>query len=107
MISFIFYSIHFEGLYIFIMHQHTATSNSTIWKIPVISSSNHQKTGLYQGSADSFEGDRNFDLISLLQKYQEIHYCNQSVLAVFPDLNIFVFSITIVYLVSRSALVRL
>ena len=72
----------------------------------VILYSNHQKTGLYQGSADLFEGDRNSDLISLLQKYQAIHYCNQSALAIVPDLNISLFSITIVDLISRSVLVR-
>ena len=72
----------------------------------VISSNNHQKTGLYQGSANCCELDRNSDLICLLQKYHEIHCCNQSVLAIFPDPNIFVFSIKIVGIISRSALVR-
>ena len=74
---------------------------------PVISSNNHKKTGLYQGSADRCEVDRNSAIIFLLQQYQAIHYCNQSVLAIFPDLNIFVFSITIVDLISRTALVWL
>ena len=49
---------------------------------PVISSSDHRKKGLYQGSADCCEGDRNSGLICLLQKSQAIHYCNQSVLAI-------------------------
>ena len=74
--------------------------------IPVISSSDHRTAGHYQGSADRCEGDRNSDIISLLQKSQAIHYCNQSVLEIVPDLNIFVFSITIFELISRSALVR-
>ena len=37
---------------------------------------------------------------------QEIHYYNQTVLAIFPDLNIFVWSITICDFISRSALVQ-
>ena len=65
------------------------------------------KEGIYQGSADSCDGDFNSDLIRLLQESQAIHYCNQSVLAIFPDMNIFVFSITIVDIILRSALVRL
>ena len=73
---------------------------------PVISSIEYRNTGLYQGSADRCEGYRNSDLIHLLHKYQAIHYCNQSVLAIVPDLNRFVFSIKIVDLISRSALVR-
>ena len=72
-----------------------------------ISSRDNQKTGLYQGSADRCEGYRNSDLIRLIQKSQAINYCNQSVLAIVPDLNIFVFSITIDDLILRSALVRL
>ena len=67
----------------------------------------HQNTGLYQGSADSCDVDRNSDLICMLQKSQVIHYCNQSVLVIVPDLNIFVFSIKIVDIILRSALVRL
>ena len=72
----------------------------------VVSSSNHQKTGLYQGSDDRIEGDQNSYIICLLRKSQAIHYCNQSVLAIFPDLNIFIFSITIIGIILRSALVR-
>ena len=72
---------------------------------PVISYNDHQKTGLYQGSTDRCEGKRNFDLIHLLQKCQDTHYCNQSVLAIALDLNIFVFSITIVDLIWIIALV--
>ena len=72
----------------------------------VISSSDHRKTVLYQRSAYCCEGDRNSDIIRMLQKYQAIHYCNQSVLVIVPDLNIFVFIIMIVDLIFRSALVR-
>ena len=73
---------------------------------PVISSSNHQTTGLYQGSVNSCEGYRNFNIISLIHQYQTICYCNQSVLEIVPDLKIFVVSITIFDLISRSALVQ-
>ena len=40
----------------------------------VIKTSDHRKTGLYQGPEESFEGDSNSDLIRLIQKSQEIHY---------------------------------
>ena len=43
----------------------------------------------------------------MIQKSQAIHYCNQSVLEIVPDLNIIVFIITIVDIILRSALVRL
>ena len=79
----------------------TAPSNDT----SIISSRDHQKTGLYQGSADRCEGDRKYDLIYFLQQSQAIHYFNQSVLAIVPDLNIFLFGITIVDFILRSALV--
>ena len=73
---------------------------------PVISSSDRRNTGLYQGSTNSCEGDRNSYTIRLLQKSHKIHYCDQSVLEIVPDLNIFVFSITIFDIISRSALVQ-
>ena len=76
-------------------------------KTPVISSSDHQKSGIYQGLSYSHEGDQNSDLICLLQKSQEIHYCNQSVLKIFPELDIFIFSIIIVDIILISALVEL
>ena len=68
----------------------------------IISSSDRQNTRLYQGSADFCEGDHNSNIICLLQPYQTIHYCNQSVLAIVPDLNIFVWSIKIFDLISRK-----
>ena len=49
---------------------------------------------MYQGPADHCEGDCNPDVIFLLQPYLTIHYCNQSVLVIVPDLNIFVWVIT-------------
>ena len=80
----------------------TATFNDT----PIISYSDHRKTGLYQGSSERREGYQNFGIISLLQPAQVIHYCNQSVLAIVTNLKISVFSIMIFDLISRSALVR-
>ena len=53
------------------------------------------KTQLHQGSDNCCEGDHNSDAIRPLQPYLKIHYFNQSVLAIVPDLNIFVWSITI------------
>ena len=106
-ILFCFYSINLE---VFIYLPCINTQKRAIEPFddtPVISSSDHQKTVLYQGSANRCEGYRNSDLIRLLHKSQVINYCNQSVLAIFPDLNVFVFSIIIVYLISRSALLRL
>ena len=73
---------------------------------PVISYINHQTTVLYQGSADRCEGCRNSNIICLLNPSQVIHYCNQSVLAIVSDLNIFVFNISIFDLTFRSALVQ-
>ena len=73
---------------------------------PVIPSRDHRTTGMYQDSADLCEGDCNSDIILLLQQSQAIHYCNQSMLEIVPDLNIFIFSITTFDLISRSALVR-
>ena len=72
----------------------------------VVSSNDRQTPILYQGSSNYCWGDRNLDIIRLLQPSHTIHYCNQSVSAIVPDLNIFVWSITIVDLISRSALVQ-
>ena len=81
--------------------QTTASFNIT----PLISSSEWQTTGLYQGSADCCDGDHISNIICLLQPSQAIHYCNQSGLAIVPDLKIFVFSIVIFYLIFKRALV--
>ena len=105
MISFGFYSTNFK-VYIHLpcistQQQTTAPFDDT----PVILSSDHQKTGLYQGSADCCEGYHNLDIIRLLQQSQTIHYCNQSVLAIVPDLTRLVFSISIIDLISRSTMI--
>ena len=81
-------------------------TTAPFYDTPVISYIHHQTAGLYRGSANRCEGDLNSDIILLLQQYQTIHYCNQSVLSIVPDLNIFLFSITIFDLISRGALVR-
>ena len=65
-------------------------TTATFYITHVISSSDHQTPRLYQGSANPCEGYRNSNIISLLQPSQTIHYCNQSVLAIVPDLNIFI-----------------
>ena len=60
-----------------------------------------------KGSANRCEGYCNSDLFCLLRKSQAIQYCNQSVLLIVPDQNIFLFGIMIVDLISSSSLVRL
>ena len=106
-ISFHFYSTNFK-VYIHLSCIYTQRQTSAPFDItPTISYSDRRTTGMYQGSADCCEGDHNSDIICLLQPYQEIHYYNQSVLEIVPDLNISVFSITISDLILRSALVRL
>ena len=102
MISFEFYSTNFK-VYIHIPCINTQRQKAAPFDdTSVILSSDRHNTGLYQGSANCCEGDHNSDIILLLQQYQKIHYCNQSVLAIVPDLNIFVFSISIIDLISRS-----
>ena len=54
-----------------------------------------QTPRLYQGSAEHCEVDCNCNIICLLHPSHIIHNCNQSVVAIVPDLNIFVWSITI------------
>ena len=105
-ISFSFYSTHFK-VYIHLPCINTQQKTTAPFEnTPVISSSDCLKTGLYQGSADRCEGFRKSDTIRLLQQSQTTHYCIQSVLAIVPDLNIFVFSLTIFDLILRSTLVR-
>ena len=60
-----------------------------------VSYRDHRRPRRYQGSANHCEKDCNLDVICLIQQFLTIHYCNQSVLAIVPDLNIFVWSITI------------
>ena len=65
-----------------------------------------QTPRLYQGSEDSCGGDFNFNVVSMVQQFLTIHYCNQSVLAIVPDLNTFLSIIKIFDLISRSSLVH-
>ena len=71
-----------------------------------ILSSDCQTPTLYQGSAHHCEKDCNSNIMRLLHPSQAIYYCNQSGLAIVPDLTIFVFSITIFGLILRRTLVR-
>ena len=104
-ISFGFYSNRYK-VYIYITCINIQQQTTAPFDIThVISYSNHQTPRLYQGSADHCEGDHNYNIICLLQLSKTIHYCTQSVLAIVPDLNIFVWSITIFDLILRSALV--
>ena len=103
-ISFDFCSTHYK-VYIHLpcintQQQTTASFETTNF----ISYSNCQTPRLYKGSANFCEGDRNSDIICLLQPYQTIHYCNQSVLAIVPYLNILFWSITIIDIIWRRAL---
>ena len=90
MISFDFYSTHYRFYIrlpcIITQQQTTAPFDIT----HALSSSDRQNPRLYQESADCCKVDRNLDVIRLLQPYLTIHYCNQSVLAIVPDLNILV-----------------
>ena len=105
LISFGFYSTRFK-VYIHLPYINTQLRTTSPFDItPVISYSDHRTIGLYQGSDYRYEGDRNSNIICLLQPSQTIHYCNQSVLSIVPDLNIFIFSIKSFDLISRSALI--
>ena len=106
-ILFGFYSTHYK-VYIHLpcinTHQQTtAPFNYT----PIISSRYHQTIVLYQGSSHHCEGDHKFDIIMLFHPSHKMHYCNQSVLGIVLDLNIFIFSIMIFDLIFRSALIRM
>ena len=72
----------------------------------VILLSDHQTPRLYQGLKYCCEGDCTANIICLIQPFQTIHYCNQLVLNIVPDLNIFIWSITIFDLILRIALVQ-
>ena len=105
-ISFNFYSAHYK-VYIHLLCINTQRQTTASFDITnVISSSNRQMPRLYQVSADCCEVDRNYDIIRLLQPYQTIHYCNQSMFVIVPDLNIFGRSITIIGLTWISTLVK-
>ena len=95
MISLGFYSTHYKD------YIHIPCINTQIWRTEpfdithIIKSSDYQTTTLYQGSANFCEGHWNSNTSCLLQPSQTIHYCNQSVLLIVPDLNLFIWSITI------------
>ena len=97
-----FYSTHYK-VYIHITHIITQWWTKAPFDINhFISYSNRQTPRLYQGWADCCEGDCNLDIIRLLQPSQTIQYCNQSVLEIVPDLNIFVWTIISVDPISRK-----
>ena len=84
----IFIQAHYK-VYIHIPCINTQRQKTASFDITnVISSSNRQTPRLYKGPANCCEGDHNSDIIRLLQPYHTIHYCNQSMLAIVPDLNI-------------------
>ena len=95
-ISFNFYSAHYK-VYIHIPCINTQRQTTASFDITtVISSSNRKTPRLYKGTASCCEVDHNSDKIRLLQPYQTINYCNQSILVIVPYLNIFSWSITII-----------
>ena len=105
-ISINFYSAHIK-VYIHLPCINTHPQKTASFDITnIISYREFQIPRLYKGSANFCEGDRNSDRIRLLRPYQTIQYCNQSVLAIVPDLNIFVWSVTIIVSICRSALVQ-
>ena len=106
-ISFGLYSTSFK-FYIHLPCMKTQNKRTATFNINSVISYNYsQATRLYQGSANFSEGDFNSDIIHLLHQYHTIHYCNQLVLAIIPDLTIFFWSITIFDIISRSTLVQL
>ena len=89
-ILFDFYSNHYK-FYIHLPCINTQRQTTEPFDIThVISFSDRQTLRLYQGLADHCEGDRNFNIMCLIHPSHTIHYCNQSVLVIVPDLNIFV-----------------
>ena len=105
-ILFDFYSAHYKVFVCLLCINKQRGTTAPLDSTHILSSRNCRTTKLYQGSVDRCKGDRNSDVIRLLQPYLTIHHFNQSVLAIVPDLNIFVFSIKIFDLISRSALVQ-
>ena len=105
-IYFYFYSAHYK-VYIHLPCINTQQQTTYSFDITsIISSSNRQTSRLYKGSANCCEGDRNSDIFRLLQPYQTIHYCNQSMFVIVPDLNMFGRSITIIGVTCRISLVQ-
>ena len=105
-ISFGFYLIHYK-VYIHLHCINTQWQKTAPFDIThIISSIKRQTPRLYQGSTYCCEVDCNYNIICLIQPYHAIHYCNKSVFAIVPDLTIFVWSIMIFHITSRSALVQ-
>ena len=104
--SFDFSSFHYKVLSVYLASTHINKQQQTFSSTHALSSKDRQMPRLYQVSDDPCEGDRNSDVIFLLQTSLTLPWCNQSVLAIVPDLNIFVWSITIFGIISRSALVQ-
>ena len=105
-ISFDFYSAHYK-VDIRLPCINTQQTTTALFDITnVISYSNYQTPRLYKGSADCCERDNISDIIRLIQPYQTFHYCNQSMLVIVLDMNIFGWSITIIDLTWTIALVK-
>ena len=101
-ISFDFYSAH-DKVYIHLPCINTQRQITALFDITnIISSSKLHTPRLYKGSADCCEGHSISDIIRLIEPSQTIHYCNQSILAIVPDLNIFGWSITIIDLTWKA-----
>ena len=96
------YSTHYKvNIHIPCIKKQRQTTES-FYITHVVSSSNRWTPRLYQLSDDSFEGDHNADTIRLLQPSQTIHYCNQSMLAIFIVL-IYSFEVLLFYISFREA----
>ena len=97
------FKVYIHLPYINTQQRTTAPINNT----HVISSINHRKIGLYQGSADHCELNNYSNIFVLLQPSHTIHFCNEWVLVIVQDLNIFIFSIITFDLIFRNTLVWL
>ena len=94
-ILFYFYSTHYKDyIHLPCINTHLRTT-APFETHQVISYSYHWRQRLYQGSAYCCEGDCNSKINRLLQLFRTIHYCNQSVLVIVPEMNIIFWSITI------------
>ena len=100
-------NVHFEGLYIFPLHQHTATSNITILRHSRYITSTEQTLngGIYQGSSNSCEGDRDSDLNYLASAISGYKLLQPTSVSNCPGPKRDVFSIKIFDTISRISLV--
>ena len=105
LISFDFYSTYYK-VFIYLPCINTQRRTTALINITlVLSYIDHRTPRRYQGSSSHCEGDCNSDVICLIQPFLTIHYCNQSVLATIPDLNIYFWYYDF-DIVSRSALIH-